>query len=339
MTNGFVDTYLLACPPDTCTREEFEAYVASLLRWRDFVLSGLMPVYISANAAAVLGETGGFPPWETLRSLITKLGVQGVHPRDLFPIFQRFLDRLPKLEDALGIREILLEGIACAPDDYKARNNVFTIDFERLTGLLCIFVLKTSYDANQQLLLTRDFGQCPDNIKFEATIADIEYLPGVAVSALPTDLAGEFVAFSCAKNCKRNLVPELMWSQAASEVAYVAALELYSQRFSAASGARAPKRWAFGQQFISSVEQLNLKTPTLSRSVLRACAETVLDQNLGATHAIRVNRGANSAQKKRSANSAWRRDIDHEYHLHYWAGSDSIEFASVVAHNDFSIPD
>lgn len=35
-----------------------------------------------------------------------------------------------------------------------------------------------------------------------------------------------------------------------------------------------------------------------------------------------------------------RRDIDDEYHLHYWqCRNGAVEIASIVVHNDFSIPE
>jgi hypothetical protein len=53
-----------------------------------------------------------------------------------------------------------------------------------------------------------------------------------------------------------------------------------------------------------------------------------------------MGKGGNEPQQKRGQDKAWRRDIDYEYHLHYWECDDgSVEFASVVTHNDFSIPE
>ena len=59
--------------------------------------------------------------------------------------------------------------------------------------------------------------------------------------------------------------------------------------------------------------------------------------NNNATHWIRTSTGGNASQLKRGNDAAWRRDIDHEYHLHYWITIDGFEFSVVVHHNDFSI--
>jgi hypothetical protein len=59
--------------------------------------------------------------------------------------------------------------------------------------------------------------------------------------------------------------------------------------------------------------------------------------NLGATHALRNDRGYDSPQFTRGTDKAWRRDIDREYHLHYWETQNGYEFSDVVHHNDFNI--
>ena len=58
------------------------------------------------------------------------------------------------------------------------------------------------------------------------------------------------------------------------------------------------------------------------------------------THALRESSGGNALQRMRGDDKAWRRDIDREYHLHYWACEVStVEFACVVTHDDFYIPE
>ena len=71
-------------------------------------------------------------------------------------------------------------------------------------------------------------------------------------------------------------------------------------------------------------------------------AETIEHRQMADTHALRHGLGANDAQRVRASDGAkaWRRDIDREYHLHYWElGEGMVEFASVGPHNDFTIPE
>jgi hypothetical protein len=78
------------------------------------------------------------------------------------------------------------------------------------------------------------------------------------------------------------------------------------------------------------------------RALFRSIAETVDRLKLAATHALREGQSGGAPQRHRSTDgaTAWRRDIDYEYHLHYWECSDgTVELASMGPHNDFSIPE
>ncbi|HCF1401505.1 TPA: hypothetical protein NH837_005773, partial [Pseudomonas aeruginosa] len=73
--------------------------------------------------------------------------------------------------------------------------------------------------------------------------------------------------------------------------------------------------------------------------ILRSIVETIKGHNLPAVHALRTGPGGNDPQRMRGSDKAQRRDIDREFHLHYWECADgTVELASVVYHNDFSIP-
>jgi hypothetical protein len=82
--------------------------------------------------------------------------------------------------------------------------------------------------------------------------------------------------------------------------------------------------------------------PGFPDRALRAACEAVDKQNLRSVHVLRTGPGGNDPQRRRSYDNAkaWRRDIDREYHLHYWELPDGpIELASVGVHNDFVIPE
>ena len=82
------------------------------------------------------------------------------------------------------------------------------------------------------------------------------------------------------------------------------------------------------------------QSATLPERILRSIVETVVDENTTDVHALRIGKGGNCPQKMRGNDKAQRRDIDREFHLHYWERSDGkIELASVVYHNDFEIPE
>ena len=81
-------------------------------------------------------------------------------------------------------------------------------------------------------------------------------------------------------------------------------------------------------------------TEQLETKVLRAIVETLEHTSMADSHALRTGPGAEDPQRMRGGDKAMRRDIDYEYHLHYWQFADgTVEIASVVVHNDFSIPE
>lgn len=102
-----------------------------------------------------------------------------------------------------------------------------------------------------------------------------------------------------------------------------------------------PANWSMGTHFISDLRALNiLRVPGLAQRVLRACTEILLGSAQPDSHWLRKSRSGNAAQIKRSGWAAWRQDVDHDIHLHYWMAEDGrIQLASIAGHNVFTIPD
>ena len=96
-----------------------------------------------------------------------------------------------------------------------------------------------------------------------------------------------------------------------------------------------------GSKFRSSCQLVCAdQARSLPRKILRSIVEAVRGENLSAVHALRTGQGGNNPQRMRGADKAQRRDIDKEVHLHYWKCADgTFELASVVYHNNFSIPE
>lgn len=92
-----------------------------------------------------------------------------------------------------------------------------------------------------------------------------------------------------------------------------------------------------GPNFLSSLYSSGVLQNSATE-LFRAIGDTVDKQALSSIHALRKNGSGASEQVCRGQDTAWRRDIDYEYHLHYWSCSDgSVELADVVPHNVFAI--
>lgn len=338
MINLFIDPFLLFCPTEADGEESLRRYLRGLLEWRDVSYRECIAMYTTQTASEVLAAAGGFPPWHGVRVLIERLNmIDELGPHDVFNVFQRFTDRLPTIEDRLGIDEVLIEGVQCHPHPRQALGGVFATAFERMLALMCVFEELNSSES-EHMLLTRELAHCPEKLSFQATLSDADG-PSAGGIDLPKELTGTFNAFSCAKQFRLGIDATRLLEEAKSDETFLFAIECYTCARAAASAIASLPAWSLGSTFRSTVKALNAHRGIIAKSVLRACGETILSQNMSAVHAIRVDQDANSAQRKRGSDSAWRRDIDQEYHLHYWSTAEGPELASVVVHKDISIPD
>jgi len=334
MIATLLDSFVFACPAEP-TDDDVVSLIRSLLEWRDLERTELTRMFVSAQAADCLARAGGgFPPWQLIRSAIVRLELEFA-PHDVFSLIQALMDRLPKIEEEVGVNEVLLEGATCTPAIHARRNEVFKAEFERLLALVCLFTERHNLAGEHvPVVLTRELNVCPTRVNFAASLEDTDPRLG----RLPRQLANPVLVFDHSAEYIDNVDPVEVWSAAASQATLAAAIRLYTQRVAQQSGVEYSQEWNIGASFVQTIVSLRLQRRALGRSVLRACAETILNQNLAATHALRVSAAANSAQLRRRQDSAWRRDIDHEFHLHYWTTSEGPELAAVVQHNDFSIP-
>ena len=97
---------------------------------------------------------------------------------------------------------------------------------------------------------------------------------------------------------------------------------------------------AIGREFrLTCLQCCTEQGRALAGRILQSVVESVGNEKLRQVHKLRTGEGGNNPQQRRGRDRAQRRDIDHEFHLHYWeCEGGRIELASVVHHNDFSIP-
>jgi hypothetical protein len=335
MVDLFLDPFVLSCPSDADDEGQLERYLTSLLQWRDLAEMECIRLYTTARAAEVLTDTGGFPPWQRVRTLIERFDMtEELGPQDVFNVLQRFTDRSLTIEDRLGIDEILIDDVECVPDSHRARDLPFADGLERLLAMVCLLVELDNSPPSSQLVLTRGLGRCPERLTFKAVVHDVEG-PSEERISCPRQLAGDFAAFGCSAQLRLAIDPLQLWE----EKCYSFAIGVFAESQALAASVGAVPEWRLGSRFAASIEALHLNNRVIGQSILRACAKTILSQDMAAVHAIRIREAASSVQLKRGRDSAWRRDIDHEYHLHYWSTPAGPELASVVAHKDLRIPE
>jgi hypothetical protein len=336
MNSVFLDSLMFGCPVNATADEVFDL-ISSLLECREISENQWIRMYVSEQAAESVARAGlGFPPWKSLNDSILENGLP-LNPGDVVQLMNGLLTRLPKVEEELGIRDILLAESICNPAIHPERGDVLRADFERLLGLISLFSeYHNAGQTDQCAVLTRPLNACPTTEDFSTRLEDVE--PDIG-QILPRELSLSVQVFGCSRRYLANLNPVEIWCGAAHEQEFVAAIEIYTGRAAIAAGLRNVGQWRLGRQLVLTIQGLNLQYRSIAESILRACSDTILGRNLGHTHAIRTTAAANSPQVRRGNDTAWRRDINYDLHLHYWSTPAGSEFAAVRQHNDMSIPE
>ena len=342
----YLDAYVLACP-SIIDKElsVFHAYVENLIAWTELKHADWIKVYISKNASYSLAESNAYPPHDALRQAIEILGVTHIQVQDIVSLINGFLLKSQIIEDELGIDELLF-------DDYnielsinlQIRQAPFPYHFQLLTVLLSLHNHFIS-DVNNQVLIT---SQDCEHIGLSWIRASVTDLLTTSSKVIPDDIhqplpvSVQFYVCRCLHSLHASLDPCNIWANAGCEYALKKAIELFLYQSQHRQGPYispvSHNSFSIGSHFVQSCMEIGFFSDTGKiRILLRSCSETILGTNCRATHWIRTSRGGNSPQLKRGDDNAWRRDIDHAYHLHYWSTPNGPELANVVKHDDLTI--
>lgn len=339
MISGYIDGFLCACPPKDAAPHAFYEFVNSLLEWRDVRLTPAISLFSSTKTFDVLEATGFLPLWGPIAESIQAAGITDVQAKDVVGLVNALLMKTATIEDVLGLDEFL-----CGSDCFQLpwTEGVRPREFDDLTRHLILAMgfraRVVDQEPRRHVLLTRGCtegsvvsvdadvddaeGNCRCNFAFPVEL-NHQFRAATKISTLWSGLdAGEICLYAMEK-------------QDASLLA-LAIQEEISRR------SAIPRRWSVHSKFGESLWGLGgARTSSVARAITRACAETVLEESMFATHHLRKGSGGGDGQRRRGRDGAgaWRRDIDFEFHLHYWATPDGPELASVVAHAEMSIPE
>ncbi|MEH2412703.1 hypothetical protein [Nostoc sp.] len=348
----YVDPYLLVYPQANSGIDEFENYILSLISWSEEIEkikeANLATLYLSAKTPEILAITNGYPERNELEKLIVDLNLQNViQTHDILILIESFL-KLPSIEDRLNINAILIDNIQYDPVFYlDGRNELFVQIYYELTVLIFLLCKIENLANKHQIIVTRYIQAENTQVLIECEIVDCEFSTNSCYVNIPCDVSIRLQSFVNPNSLHDYFDASDIWINANyCEGVYKKAISIFVAQKN--KQLETPKTideltyWLFGSRFLKSLKYLGfLDEPIKTKMLLRTCAEIILKENMGDTHWLRTGKGANNPQKKRKKDGAkaWRRDIDHEYHLHYWEIERGIEFASVVVHNDLKIPE
>lgn len=341
MINIFLDPFFFSCPKASDGIEKLESYINNIISLKEVKDCSWADIYTSVKTIDVLMESNSYPIlWDELRALVSELGLIDVSIKDIISLVDSFIQK-NYLEDAFKIDDILIDAYECAPDcNLNNRLSSYKEHFESLSILVCLINELYGYNLKDQIILTSC--DCSDTISVQVRGQIIEIESNVHNLNLPHSCSGEIILCTDTHGLYSSVDSSSVWKQDANEQAYKEAIliQCYQWKNDGSGQLDNSESWIFGPQFLKTVEGCGI-LPNLGRvkALLRACEHTINKQNLTHTHALRINNAGNSPQVTRAnGDRAWRRDIDYEYHLHYWESPFGLELASVVVHNNMTIP-
>lgn len=346
MPSVTIDTCVLAAPQPEANRTEILTYVETLLDWKKLLNEPWIAIYMSENAASAMLDEGVYPLRPALRNLFTAAGIYEYDANTVARLAEELLRSTPSFETYFKIQDILVSSVDTVPDLLGIHTAPRLTD-ELARCLVIIAILRGHCRVpitDHNLIIT----PAPEQrlVHVRALIHDLECERDdiLTLPTAPEFFQGEVLVCHNFHELLLNLVESRIWETAEDEVGLELATRIAVYKFRLEQHIELDwdniTGFRFGQEFLRYKQGCDRAgSPGLADRILRALAETIDGVNLRAVHAKRTGAGGGNPQELRGSDKAWRRDIDYEYHLHYWECADGmIEFASVGPHNMFEIP-
>ena len=333
MTDIFLDPYLLALPRPTQTRDELEHYLDALLHWQSLLGQQGLRFLKSDRADAVLYQDATSPTWNHVSAAIQECGALHIQERDVIDVVEQFLRSSATVEAVLELEVFAVESVQVDPPSLLGgRPDHFVThlcDLLMLAGLQQL----SDHPATSQHLATKTSKPPTGVMNFDGHALWRRAGRGEQDKAIH----GSLRLSATASELESQLDPVEFWQ----EGNFDGALSLYlrvSQTDSYPSSSRRAQAFRFASGFKDSLNHCDFsRDPPKIKRLLRALAETIMGLRMKDVHDLRTGSGGNCPQRRRGRDLAWRRDIDREYHLHYWSGTQGFEFVQVGVHNDDNI--
>ncbi len=340
----YLDPSIFASPKPEDGIIAFLSYINNIISWSELVGANWISIYISALTEEILAQTNSYPLWKDLKDAITGLAINDIHPREVVTLVDSLLLKTPTIEDETGILELLICDFECIPSEYFSnRLSVYIEQHNRLLALMSLSCEVLDKSEKDNILITCNTSNSRTEIAVTGQVIDIDFSNNHNNINIPYNINSTFCACNSPHGLYTSVDPVEIWINALDEDDYTKSIFVFLYQIINDLGN--PEididnyNWTIGPCFVSTVAELGFKSqPSKVRMLLRAISETVLKLNLSDTHWLRTGEGANDPQREINNKKAWRRDIDHCFHLHYWETEAGPEFASIVTHNDMSIP-
>lgn len=346
MPSVTIDAGVLAAPPLESDRTTVLEYVETLLDWRLLLDEPWVAIYMSERAAEVLDADGLFPLRHALQEVFNQTGIIEYDVNTVALVADRLLQLTPHFETIFRVQDVLCETTTAEPDllSITTHQNLAS----ELARCVVLFALLREHCRNpivDHALIVQPW-QGQTEVVVQALIHDLEHdrddmLP---MPEPPEFFSGSVWVCQSFRELVSGIDETRVWQTAQDEAGCEIAVQiaLYKSRLAR----HLEPEWGesvnfrFGRRFIARANEcFQDNAASLIERTLRAIVETIDNIKLEDVHALRENDAGGASQRVREQDKAWRRDIDREYHLHYWEGPEGIEFGWMGPHNDFHLPE
>lgn len=341
-----IDTAVFAPPQIDATRDEVYRFITTLLEWKDAMGQGYIRLYRSRFTQEVLMQCDLYPLRPRLKELLRNAEIVEYDANTISVWVEKILKGAIEIEPALGITDVLLEDVTIDPDVFVSATPVAlrqnSVRCAVILSLASRFATEPMLRAHAIALRASDFG-IP--VRVRAVIHDIEHCRADlgAVPIAPAHFEASVLVCTSVQRFLVCLDGIDIVKSATEAVDIETAIRISLFRVYSSRGDfdwQHLPTFQLGPQFFQSLQEHRAMSGSgLAERLMRSVVETICHDNLAATHALRTGEGGDNPQRTRGRDLAWRRDVDREYHLHYWECAGGIvELAKLVVHNDFSIP-
>ena len=346
MPSVTIDTCILAAPPLTATRDDVIEYVETLLDWKKLLGEPWVAIYMSENASTAMFDAGVYPLRDELKRLFSEKGIQAYDANTVGLLAADLLKKTPGFETYFRIRDVLPSEVSTIPD-LLSIHTVETLSTELARCVVIIAILRSHCGQpvlDHSLIIKPWHGSTVVQVRAKIDIIDSLRDDLMPIPTPPEFFEGNILTCQNFRELVLNLNEYAIWDAAKDAVGLELATKIAVYKSRLERGVEPDwdeiGGFTFGREFLDYKQACDRSGSVgLADRILRALAETLDGLNLRDVHEKRTGSGGGNPQELRDTDKAWRRDIDREYHLHYWeCAGGVIEFASVGPHNMFDIP-
>ena len=345
MLSVTIDAGVLAVPQPTCTYDDAYRYVDTLLDWKKLLDEPWVAIYMSEKVSEALIEDSLFPFREQLNELFRTHRIEEYDVNTVAKVANQLLTVTPSFETYYNFKDVLTEHLETEPDILKLTTCYgLQTDLARCVVLIAILRKHCLQPLGGHSLILREAPK--EVVRVRAQIHCLEHgrndIPDLPTP--PQIFEGDVLVCDDFRGLIQCLDESTVLIGASNDLGIELAIRIAV--FKDALDRGEEPDWEnnlvpnIGTEFREKCQQCCAgQGDSLPPKILRSIIETARHHNLRAVHALRTGSGGNSPQLMRGSDKAQRRDIDREVHLHYWERiNGTIELASVVHHDDFSIP-